>query len=64
MALTPQSEKTATMLPKAGDVVIAVMGTTGTGKSSFISLLSDDHIKIGHSLVSGGHLQFLYCVQR
>ncbi|KAK2466550.1 hypothetical protein APHAL10511_001412 [Amanita phalloides] len=35
------------------DVVIAVMGSTGTGKSSFVKLLSGDaHVKIGDSLQS------------
>ena len=34
------------------DVIIAVMGLTGVGKSSFIKQLSDDQILIGHDLNS------------
>lgn len=36
------------------DIIIAVMGVTGAGKSTFISLLSDqaDEIEIGHGLQS------------
>ncbi|MCJ1314185.1 hypothetical protein MMC25_007865 [Agyrium rufum] len=34
------------------DVVIAVMGLTGTGKSTFIELLTKSGLKIGHSLKS------------
>ncbi|KAJ9504306.1 hypothetical protein H2202_000362 [Exophiala xenobiotica] len=34
------------------DIIIAVMGVTGAGKSTFISLLSDQEIKIGHGLQS------------
>ncbi|KAH7139839.1 hypothetical protein B0J13DRAFT_596814 [Dactylonectria estremocensis] len=37
-------------IPKKSDVFIAVMGVTGSGKSSFISMCSDTRIKIGHSL--------------
>ncbi|KAK6539329.1 hypothetical protein TWF694_009562 [Orbilia ellipsospora] len=34
------------------DLFIAVMGITGSGKSSFISLLSDEPVEIGHGLKS------------
>ncbi|KAF7506569.1 hypothetical protein GJ744_011606 [Endocarpon pusillum] len=33
-------------------VVIAIVGMTGSGKSSFISLLTDDSVEVGHSLNS------------
>ncbi|KAJ5145891.1 uncharacterized protein N7515_000455, partial [Penicillium bovifimosum] len=36
--------------PKPGDVFIAVMGVTGSGKSSFISICSGEPVEIGHSL--------------
>ncbi|CAK7209586.1 hypothetical protein SCUCBS95973_000490 [Sporothrix curviconia] len=38
--------------PDANDVVIALMGMTGAGKSSFISLCSDKKPTIGHDLNS------------
>lgn len=39
--------------PRPSDVFIAVMGVTGSGKSSFISLCSgSDDVKIGHGLES------------
>ncbi|KAG9251956.1 P-loop containing nucleoside triphosphate hydrolase protein [Emericellopsis atlantica] len=34
------------------DLVIAIMGVTGSGKSTFISLLADQSLEIGHSLNS------------
>jgi ABC-type multidrug transport system ATPase subunit len=34
------------------DVIIAFMGITGAGKSTFISLLTDEEIEIGHGLQS------------
>ncbi|KAJ9496627.1 hypothetical protein H2202_008000 [Exophiala xenobiotica] len=38
---------------RAGDVVLAVMGVTGAGKSTFVSLLSPDKdVEIGHDLRS------------
>jgi ATPase subunit of ABC transporter with duplicated ATPase domains len=43
--------RTGTLCSK-DDIVIAVMGVTGAGKSSFISLLSDEDIGIGHGLQS------------
>lgn len=34
--------------------VLAVMGVTGAGKSSFIKLVTgDDSVKVGHSQISG-----------
>ena len=38
--------------PRATDVFIAVMGVTGAGKSTFISLCSEQKVKIGHGLKS------------
>src|SRR6202044_2750014 len=35
---------------RSSDVHIAVMGVTGAGKSSFISLLSDKTVAVGHDL--------------
>lgn len=34
------------------DVVICLMGITGSGKSTFISLLSDEFVQVGHELTS------------
>ncbi|KAF8850293.1 hypothetical protein BDZ45DRAFT_196964 [Acephala macrosclerotiorum] len=34
------------------DMVIAIMGVTGSGKSSFIALLADQAVEIGHTLTS------------
>lgn len=34
------------------------MGVTGAGKSTFISLLSDDQIEIGHGLQSCEFLKY------
>lgn len=39
------------------DIIIAVMGVTGAGKSTFVSLLSGEHIEIGHGLQSCKTLQ-------
>ncbi|KAH8736710.1 hypothetical protein BGZ61DRAFT_1503 [Ilyonectria robusta] len=36
-------------IPKPSDVFIAVMGVTGSGKSSFISMCSDTPVEIGHT---------------
>lgn len=41
-----------TRLPRDDTVVIAVMGVTGSGKSSLISLLADQPVGIGHNLQS------------
>jgi putative ribosome biogenesis GTPase RsgA len=37
------------------DIVIALMGMTGAGKSSLISLCTGKEVKIGHSLESCEH---------
>ncbi|KPI38367.1 uncharacterized protein AB675_12015 [Cyphellophora attinorum] len=34
------------------DIVVLVMGMTGSGKSSFINLVSDRDVRVGHSLTS------------
>jgi len=38
------------MLQSRSDIHIAVMGVTGAGKSSLISLLCDQKLEIGHDL--------------
>jgi hypothetical protein len=48
---------------KAGDMVIAVMGVTGSGKSSLISLLTSDNVKIGHGLESQTKHAAMYRLQ-
>ena len=40
------------ILQSTPDIYVAVMGVTGSGKSSFISLLCDSKIEIGHNLES------------
>jgi hypothetical protein len=40
---------------RSESVAIAVMGVTGSGKSSFISLLADQRVEISHGLHSGEH---------
>lgn len=35
---------------RPSDVIIAVMGVTGVGKTSFISLFTEEDLGIGHSL--------------
>jgi ABC-type uncharacterized transport system ATPase component len=42
------------MSPSSSDIVIAVMGMTGAGKSSFIKKVSGrEDIVIGHKISSG-----------
>ncbi|KAI0533321.1 P-loop containing nucleoside triphosphate hydrolase protein [Xylaria digitata] len=36
--------------PRPTDIIVAVMGMTGSGKSTFISLCTDQHVQIGHGL--------------
>jgi ABC-type lipoprotein export system ATPase subunit len=36
----------------ADDIVIPVMGITGSGKSTFISLCTEEKVDIGHGLMS------------
>jgi excinuclease UvrABC ATPase subunit len=45
--------------PRPSDVFIAVMGVTGAGKSTFISLCSGREVKIGHNLQGCNLLQLL-----
>jgi GTP-binding protein EngB required for normal cell division len=44
--------KRLTLFPRNEDVVIAVMGVTGAGKSTFISQLTKEEVVVGHSLSS------------
>jgi ABC-type proline/glycine betaine transport system ATPase subunit len=37
---------------RENDIIIAIMGVTGAGKSTFIALLCDEEIEIGHGLQS------------
>ncbi len=53
-AFSPQASpffKLTCFRPK--DIVIAVIGATGTGKTSFVSHFTKDPLKVGHSLYSG-----------
>lgn len=36
--------------PRPDDVFVAVMGMTGAGKSTFISLCTGDEVAVGHDL--------------
>jgi ABC-type lipoprotein export system ATPase subunit len=45
-------------LQSKDDIIIAIMGVTGAGKSTFISLLSDEKIEIGHGLQSCEFLRY------
>lgn len=45
-------------------VYMAVMGVTGAGKSSFISLCTGKSVKIGHDLKSCGYTVFLFLNQQ
>jgi hypothetical protein len=40
------------------DLFYVVMGVTGAGKSTLISLLSDDNIEVGHDLQSSKYTRF------
>lgn len=40
------------------DVFIALMGVTGSGKSTFISLCSQKSAKVGHDLTACGFKHF------
>ena len=50
--LSPSSRLDATTGSREPPVYIAIMGVTGAGKSSFISLLCDTKVEIGHDLDS------------
>ncbi|ETN44122.1 uncharacterized protein HMPREF1541_10672 [Cyphellophora europaea CBS 101466] len=56
----PQHPATST---KRDDIVVLVMGMTGSGKSSFISRVSDSKVQIGHSLTSCTTDPEIYAVQ-
>lgn len=43
---------TVTTVNRSSDIVIAVMGVTGSGKSTFISQLVDQEVPVGHGLRS------------
>jgi uridine kinase len=38
---------------RTDEVLIAVMGATGSGKSTFISTLVEEDVGVGHGLKSG-----------
>ena len=44
--------RTYRIMNRDNDIVIAVMGVTGSGKSSFISSLTNGKAAVGHSLES------------
>ncbi|KAH7400674.1 P-loop containing nucleoside triphosphate hydrolase protein [Phaeosphaeria sp. MPI-PUGE-AT-0046c] len=50
MEKTSESTDSTRSIPTAGDTVIAVMGVTGVGKSTFINHFSDEQTVIGHGL--------------
>ncbi|KAI1349759.1 hypothetical protein F5Y01DRAFT_288033 [Xylaria sp. FL0043] len=52
MSATSQSILSDGETPRDNDIVIAIMGMTGSGKSSLISLCIDQEIEIGHDLES------------
>lgn len=39
--------------PQNADIVIAVMGVTGAGKSTFIRTVTGQNVKVSHNLESG-----------
>lgn len=52
---SPTTPNAGTKIPTnltQDDIVIALMGITGSGKSTFISLLADDFVRVGHELSS------------
>ncbi|TKA64677.1 hypothetical protein B0A49_13161 [Cryomyces minteri] len=51
------------MMPRPSDIFIAVMGVTGAGKSSFISLCSKNPIKVGHDLEACTAVVDVYAVE-
>ena len=50
----------AGLQPRLNDVFIAVMGMTGVGKSTFISLLTSSRVEIGHGLESCWYPVFVF----
>lgn len=55
-AKTPITDR---FCPRPQDVVIAVMGVTGAGKSTFISHLTTENVGIGHGLEGCKYLEFI-----
>lgn len=53
---TAGSQRNATTQGAIEDVYIAVMGVTGSGKSSFVELCTQMNCGIGHTLKSGTNL--------
>lgn len=51
----PAKQLPSTLKPRPSDVFIAVMGMTGVGKSTFVSLCTEDEVKLGHGLGSCKH---------
>lgn len=47
-----------TYLSRPDDIVIAVMGVTGSGKSTFIQYFTEEPLHIGHSLESCKDIRF------
>lgn len=45
-------------------VYIAVMGVTGAGKSSLISLCTGKNVKIGHNLKSCGYTIIIFVIEQ
>lgn len=39
-------------MPEGNDAYIAIMGVTGVGKSTLISLCSEEPVEVGHGLES------------
>ena len=57
-AVSSKAESSTEEAPK-GEVVIAVMGVTGSGKSTFIrTMTGDDSVHVGHGLESGNSILF------
>ncbi|KAI3340464.1 P-loop containing nucleoside triphosphate hydrolase protein [Ustulina deusta] len=52
MTATPPPIFSDGTTPGENDIVIALMGMTGSGKSSLISLCTDQEIEVGHNLTS------------
>jgi predicted GTPase len=47
-----QKENVLIRLRRPDDIIIAVMGITGCGKSTFVNLFSDRRLEVGHGLDS------------
>ena len=43
-------EQLAGVQPRPADIFVAVMGMTGAGKSTFISLCTGEEVVVGHDL--------------